>query len=445
MTYPTTSCCPICKITIPAVKSIEGNNVFLSKSCPEHGSFKILISKDAQRFFDQTFSSPGKEVYEHQTKVAKGCPDDCGLCPDHKQHLCSALIEITNKCDLRCPVCYFGDFGQEDISFAEFQSRLATILRTENGNLDVLQISGGEPTLHPDFPTFLEYAYNQNITRILVNTNGLSILSDPVIFATLLDHKDKVEVYLQFDGFNTSANLFLRGTDLLQKKLEIIDKLNNANIKICLAVTVIPGNLSELKNILKLAIEKENITGVTFQRFTKTGCGEELTQPSLLQEDILQELADTGYLKYKHIVPLPCSHENCTSVSFLFVADGKVHSLGSMVDFAKHQHIIKNKIGFDSTILDYLKEQTSCCSGGCCSSITRKLPVVKKLRAFTEGKASNYKNMKILRIVVKNFMDATTFDTVRAQKCCVGVAVGDNKIIPFCVNNIFGKRNNADR
>ncbi len=436
----TTSCCPVCLQLLPAYKTIKGQNVYLKKSCAQHGDFEILISKDSKRFTDKTFSSTGKTVYENQTQVSEGCPSDCGLCPDHQQHLCTALIEITDRCDLQCPICYFGEAGSSDISIDEFKARLATVLRTENGELDILQISGGEPTQHRHFPQILETALEENINRILINTNGLSILDSDVVFNSIRDNKDRTEVYLQFDGYNESANRILRGADFSHQKEQVIEKLNAADIKICLAVTLIPENLSEIRNILDLATKVKNITGVTFQRFSHSGRGVGLPNISLTQEDILQAIDDTNYLRYEHIVPLPCSHENCTSISFIFVADNQMYPLGKYIDFAKHQSIIKDRLQFDSTVLTELKKELACTSSGCCSWIIDNRKITRKLREFTNGRASNYNNMKMLRIVVKNFMDAETFDTERAKKCCVGVSIGGDRIIPFCVNNIFNKR-----
>lgn len=438
------SCCPECLKILPAIKSVEGNNVFLTRTCPDHGEFKVLISKDVKRFLDKTFTSVGKEVYEHQTEVREGCPQDCGWCPDHKQHICTGLIEITDKCNLECPVCYFGTSGKNDISINEFKSRLNTLLRTEGGKLDVLQISGGEPTLHPEFSQILIRALEEKIERVVINTNGLSILTSDFVFDIIEKNKDRTEIYLQFDGFNSDANTFLRGKNLLQKKKEVIHKLDNAGIKMCLAVTLIPENLSEIKAIMDLAIATENITGITFQRFTKTGQGFNLSQNSLTQEDILQEIDNTDYLKYKDIVPLPCSHENCTSISFLFVENGKAYSLAKYIDFTKHQDVLKNRLSFNTESLEYLKEQLDCSSKGCCSWITNSIPIVQKLKEFTTGSGSNYQKMKMLRIVVKNFMDSSTFDVERAKKCCVGVSIGNNKIIPFCINNIFQHRKSSN-
>jgi 7,8-dihydro-6-hydroxymethylpterin dimethyltransferase len=432
----TKSTCPTCKKVIEAEKIVEGQYVYMTKTCPEHGDFKILLSKDKKRFLETPFTSAGKKVHEFQTDCDKGCPHDCGFCPEHNQHLCSVLIEITGRCNLRCPICYFGDFEQTDISVDEFKARLDTAMRAEAGELDVLQISGGEPTLHPQFCEILEEACSQNIKRVVINTNGLSLMEDEKVYNYVKKLKDRCEIYLQFDGWNEKANTFLRGSNLANKKEEIVNKLNKDDIKICLAVTVLKDNLEELPKILKYACDVRNITGITYQRFTKTGDGAKQTQEdSLVQEDLLYAIETKGYIKYKDLVPLPCSHENCTSIGFVFVVDKKIYSIADFIDYEEHKDIIKDKIAFESGILEYLEKQLNCSC--CCSVLKNKLPIVEKLKEFTKGESSIYKDMKVLRIVVKNFQDAYTFDTDRAKKCCIGVSIGNNKIIPFCVNNIF--------
>jgi len=440
MIKETKACCPECLAILPGEKSVEGNDVYLLRTCPEHGFIKTLISRDAKRFFNKTFSSPRKDVHERQTKKEKGCPDDCGWCTEHKQHLCTSLIEVTGKCNLKCPVCYYGDKAGGDISFEEFKSRLDVVMRTENDKLDVLQLSGGEPTLHAEFGRILDHAASRGINRILINTNGLTMLSNEALYEKVKSLKDRVELYLQFDGFNREAGVELRGEDLLDKKLKLLEKMDKDNIKSSLAATMYKKNLDETGQIIELAVKTKNIAGITFQRLTKTGWARNNGEADVIHEDILASIDRSKFLKYDHIVPLPCSHENCTSISFLFVADEEVHPLAKYIDFAKHQAVIQNKIGFESTILDYLKDHLSCGSGGCCSCITDQMGPMKKIREFTEGKASSYKNMKMLRIAVKNFMDAYTFDTERAEKCCVGVSAGNGKLIPFCVNNIFDRR-----
>lgn len=431
MKTETKALCPVCLKTVPAVKVQRGSDVWLEKTCPEHGLFTVQAAKDAERFFDKTYDVEGKPF--HAVAAFKGnCGTDCGWCDAHKQHICTGLIEVTEACNLACPICYFGKKSPQHISVDEFKTRLQTLLTVEQDRLDVLQISGGECLLHPQFGEILQEALNADIGRILINTNGLNLLTDSAAFDLIKRHKDRVEIYLQFDGFDDEVYQTLRGKKLLSQKLEILRRLNEAEIKICLAVTVYQGNLKEIPAILKLAVELKHISGITFQRLTKVGSAAGTPIPSVLQEDILLAAAGSGYMKYKDLIPLPCSHENCTSLGFLFCQGNKVYSLGDYVDYSKCTAQIANRIAFDKTILDYMKKNVCKCFVG---RVLGGNFMLDKLQEFAQGNGSCHKDMKIVRIIVKNFMDADTFDWQRAQKCCTGVSVGNGKVIPFCVHN----------
>jgi len=438
MSFPpvsTKSLCPICLQPISASKWADGTDVWLEKNCPQHGVQRVRISKDAVRFFDQTFAVEGKPVFQRQRPINKGCPEDCGLCPEHRQHLCTGLIEITDRCNLACPVCYYGDApNATDISLAEFADRLETLLRTEGGKLDVLQISGGEPTLHPQFAEILDVAASKEVGRILVNTNGLRLLNDDGPIRALDKQRHRAEVYLQFDGFDDAVYRKLRNVDLIERKLKIIERLDERGIKTSLTVTVFRDNLKELPAILDLACRVESITGVTFQRLTKVGRARNFETETILQEDILHAIGRSDKLKYKDLIPLPCSHVNCTSLGFLFRTDGgKVYTLSDYVDYAKCKDVLANRIAFDKTILEYMKKNVCCCF---VTKIFGDTFLLDKLREFSEGGGSSHRGMKILRVLVKNFMDAETFDVERAKQCCVGVSTGGNRIVPFCVHNL---------
>lgn len=431
MKQKTKAICPVCLETVDAVKEQKGNNVWLHKNCPKHGAFSVQIAKDAQRFFDKTYDVEGKP-FKAITSFNGNCGEDCGWCEKHKQHICTGLIEITDACNLSCPICYFGKKAHKHISVEEFKSRLQTLLTVEKGHLDVLQISGGECLLHPQLKEILQIALKEDIGRILINTNGLNLLTDTVIFDFIKQHKDRIEIYLQFDGFDDNVYKTLRGKALLKQKQNILEKLNKAEIKICLAVTVYQENLKEIPAILKLAVDLKHISGITFQRLTKVGSATGTKIPSVLQEDILLAIADSGYMRYKDLIPLPCSHENCTSLGFLFCQGKKVYSLGDYVDYSKCKTQISNRIAFDKTILDYMKKNVCKCFVG---RVLGGNFMLDKLQEFAQGNGSCHKDMKIVRIIVKNFMDADTFDWQRAQKCCTGVSVGNGKIIPFCIHN----------
>jgi hypothetical protein len=416
---------------IPAEKRVAGKDVFLEKSCPEHGHFSTQLAKDAQRFFDKRFDVAGKKFQPICSFHGK-CGEDCGWCDAHRQHVCTGLIEVTEACNLSCPICYFGKHSNRHLSVDEFKSRLDTLMRVESGHLEVMQISGGECLIHPQFCEILDEALRTDAGRILVNTNGLALLSDEAVFSKIRDNRDRVEVYLQFDGFDDGVYRTLRGRELLASKLEIISKLDDSEIKICLAITVCQQNLKEIPAILDFAVKTRHISGMTFQRLTKVGSAKDSPVPTVLQEDILLALAGSGMLSYKDMVPLPCSHENCTSLGFLFCQDGKTYSIGDYVDYTKCVDKLSNRIAFDKTILDYVKKDICDCFAG---RLLGSTFLLDKLRDFAAGGASSYKDMKIVRILVKNFMDAETFDFERARKCCTGVSAGDGKVIPFCIHN----------
>lgn len=431
MKIETDALCPICLKTIPATKIKKGQDIFLERTCPEHGYFSDKIAKDAKRFFDKTFDVVGKE-FNPVTTFSGECGRDCGWCDKHRQHICTGLIEITESCNMACPICYFGKKSSKHISIDEFKNRLETLLTVENGSLDVLQISGGECLIHPDFLEMLDIALEKNIGRVLINTNGLALLENEVIFSKIRDNKDKVEVYLQFDGFDDEVYKTLRGCSLVQQKIDIINKLNDNDIKICLAVTVYEGNLNEIPKILELSVKTKHISGITFQRLTKVGSALSASVPSVFQEDILLAIAQSGYMGYKDLIPLPCSHENCTSLGFLFCKGDKTYSLGDYVDFTKCKDQIANRVAFDKTILDYMKKNVCKCFVG---RVLGSSFMLEKLQDFAQGDGSCHKDMKIVRILVKNFMDPGTFDWERAKKCCTGVSVGNGRVIPFCVHN----------
>ena len=431
MKQETKALCPICLKTIPAIKVQRGSEVWLEKTCPEHGSFLVQIAKDAERFFDKTYDVEGKP-FQAITPFNGNCGPDCGWCDAHKQHICTGLIEITEACNLACPICYFGKKSTQHITVEEFKVRLQTLLTAEQGHLDVLQISGGECLIHPQFKEILQESLHADIGRILVNTNGLRLLTDTDTFDLIKQHKDRVEIYLQFDGFDDEVYKTLRGKSLLTQKQEILKQLNVAEIKTCLAVTVYQENLKEIPAILKLAVELKHISGITFQRLTKVGSAAGTEIPSVMQEDILLAIANSGYMKYKDLIPLPCSHENCTSLGFLFCQGDKVYSLGDYIDYSKCKTQLSTRIAFDKTILDYMQKNVCKCFVG---KVLGDNFMLDKLQEFAQGNGSSYKDMKIVRIIVKNFMDADTFDWQRAQKCCTGVSVGNGKVIPFCVHN----------
>jgi len=235
----------------------------------------VLIAEDVDyyRRCREVFLKPPEMPNVYNTPVRWGCPYDCGLCSDHEQHSCLTLLEINDHCNLECPVCYAssGPGRSEFRDLTVLESMLDAIVRNE-GKPDVVQISGGEPTLHPDFFAVLDLAKARPIQHLMVNTNGTRIAKDPEFVKRLAEYQPGFEIYLQFDSLEAGALIDLRGADLRNIRRRAIDNLNRAGISTTLVATVKKGvNDSELGAIIDYALQQPCVRGVTFQPIQAAG------------------------------------------------------------------------------------------------------------------------------------------------------------------------------
>src|SRR5579864_2604355 len=268
----TNSLCHKCLKVVSAKVILQDNKVYLLKTCPEHGAMRTLLSSDASYYLSQTqYNKPGTLPRRFQTPVEKGCPLDCGLCTDHEQHTCLALIEITEACNLRCPTCFAdSDIGRYS-PLDEVERMLDTVVENE-GYADVVQISGGEPTIHPQLLEILAMAKQKRIKALMINTNGVRIAKDEDFVRSLSAFKGNFEVYLQFDGFRQSTYEELRGLDLRDVKTQAIANLTRYEIPINLTATIKRGvNEDEIGQIVKFGVAEKMVRGITFQPITNVG------------------------------------------------------------------------------------------------------------------------------------------------------------------------------
>jgi uncharacterized radical SAM superfamily Fe-S cluster-containing enzyme len=211
----TQSLCEICLKLVPTKIQILDNEVWYEKRCREHGVQSTLVSTDAAYWrLCKDFIKPGDRPLQFQHRTEFGCPYDCGLCPDHEQHSCLALIEITEHCNLTCPVC-FAESAPTRTKFTPLATveKMLDALVASEGEPDLVQISGGEPTLHPDFFEILDAVRARPIRHVMINTNGLRIAREKDFVARLAENKRGLEVYLQFDSLQRDALVNLRGAD----------------------------------------------------------------------------------------------------------------------------------------------------------------------------------------------------------------------------------------
>ena len=442
----TKSICPVCKRNLDAEIFVEKGKMYMKKSCQDHGRFKALILSDAQWYYNSLkFNKPGSVPLHFNSRVANGCPDDCGLCPNHQQHTCLGVLEITDSCNLHCNQC-FADSAAEGsfMPVAEVKRRIENLIRCE-GKIEVVQISGGEPTLHPQLVDIIELIKSYDVQSVMLNTNGIRIAQSPDFIERLsLVEPTKPSIYLQFDGFKDSFYKNYRGRPLLDTKLKAIERLSNHGFKVALVVTVIKGqNDDQIGKICEFAIKHEQIRSVNFQPVFYEGrsCGELDALDRITLTDIfaMAEEQTAGMLLKDDFVPVPCPFPSCSGLTYVYYEDGKATPITRLIDVEDYLDFISNRTmaHLSDDIFRALKSlfSFSVDSGSLsmvqdfCTACGLTLPRIDSIAE------------RVTMIGSMAFMDAYTFDWKRAMKCCVHELVAEDKIVPFCVyNNIFRER-----
>lgn len=267
----TESVCPECLARIPAQRVARGEDVYLRKTCPTHGDFSTIIWRGQPAF--ESWVRPKLPSYPENpfTPVDKGCPYDCGLCPDHRQQSCCTLLEVTARCDLGCPVCFASAGGNApDPELAAIAGWYQALLRA--GGPFNIQLSGGEPCLRDDLPEIIALGSSLGFTFFQLNTNGLRLARDPVYLRQLVE-AGLSTVFLQFDGVSDPVYVKLRGRPLLEQKLAAVENCVRAGVGVMLVPTVAPGvNDDEIGALIEFALRRAPaVRGIHFQPISYFG------------------------------------------------------------------------------------------------------------------------------------------------------------------------------
>jgi 7,8-dihydro-6-hydroxymethylpterin dimethyltransferase len=436
------SICSTCYRRIDAKIVFEDDCVFMLKHCPEHGHERVLIADDVDyyRRCREVFIKPPEMPQRYNTPVKWGCPYDCGLCTDHEQHSCLTLIEICDYCNLRCPICYAasGPERQQFRSMAEIERMLDAVVRNE-GQPDVVQISGGEPTMHPEFFRVLEAAKARPIRHLMVNTNGVKIAESEAFTARLASYVPDLEIYLQFDSFERDPLVALRGIDLRAVRTKALERLNNHGISTTLVVTLKKGlNDHEIGRIIDFAIEQPCVRGVTFQPIQdagRTNSFDASTDRLTLTEVRRKILEQTKVFRAEDVIPVPC-HPDALAMAYALKLAGKVTPLTGMIE----PDVLINAGG--NTIL---YEQDQAVRDGVfklfatnhspASGATTLRELLCCLPSVLVPEHLGYEN--IFRVIIMQFIDHHAFDVRSVKKSCVHIVHPDGRIIPFDTYNLF--------
>lgn len=304
----TTSLCENCLETVPAKVIIEDERVYYLKRCRAHGVQKTLISDDLAYWRSQKdWLKPGDRPLRTQTRTEAGCPFDCGLCPDHEQHSCLAIIEINSACNLACPVCFADaeDMHGGHLPLATIEHMLDALVESE-GEPDLVQLSGGEPTLHPQFFEILDAVKRRPIRHVMINTNGIRIAQDAAFVTRLASYAPRLEVYLQFDSLDDDALVNLRGARLSRIRRAALEALERVGLSTTLVAVVKRGiNDGEIAAIVRHALEWPCVRGVTFQPVQDAGRNEGFDGKAnrMILSQIRREVVKAGVFGEEDMIP----------------------------------------------------------------------------------------------------------------------------------------------
>ena len=231
------SICPVCRRVIDAHILLRDNKVYMRKRCPEHDSFEALVYGDAQTYTSSAkFNKPVTIPLKFSTAIEHGCPHDCGLCPDHQQHVCVGIIEVNSSCNMDCPLCFANAGSGFNLTLAEVEAILDHLVETK-GNPEVVQFSGGEPSIHPQIIPMLRAAKSRGITHVMLNTNGKRIANDDDFIRQLSEVRPTI--YFQFDGFESETYRIIRGeANILPEKLRALDRLADIDCNVILVPAI---------------------------------------------------------------------------------------------------------------------------------------------------------------------------------------------------------------
>lgn len=436
----TISLCPQCLKRIDAKIVFEDNNVFMLKRCPEHGNTKVLIADDKEYYKKiRNYNKPSETPYKFNTKTHYGCPYDCGLCPDHEQHSCLTVIEITDRCNLTCPTCYANSSPSHGRhrTLEEVKTMLDTIVDNEK-TPDVIQISGGEPTLHPQFFDILDYAKSLPIKHLMVNTNGIEIAKDFEFAKRLKTYAPDFEIYLQFDSFKEDALVAMRGAKLGKIREKAIEHLNKLNLSTTLVVTLQKGlNDDEIGKVIEYALEQQCVRGVTLQPTQIAGRLDNFNEDSgriTLTEVRRKILEQTNIFEPDDLIPVPCNPDALV-MGYVLKLDGKVEPLTRYINPADLLDNSRNTIVYEQDEGLHQKMFEIFSTGTSTDKASSKLHSLLCCLPFVEAPQLGYDNL--FRVIIMQFIDAHNFDVRAIKKSCVHIVNKDNKIIPFETMNLF--------
>jgi uncharacterized radical SAM superfamily Fe-S cluster-containing enzyme len=461
----TRSICPECRRVIDANVVLRDGKVYMRKRCPDCGPFEALVYGDAEAYSRLArYNKPGTIPLAFDAEVAEGCPYDCGLCPEHQQHTCLGIIEVNSTCDMSCPLCFASAAPGFNLTLEEVEEILDNFVRAE-GTPEVVQFSGGEPTIHPQIIDFVRVAKARGIPFVMINTNGKRIARDD----RFLDELAAVgpSFYFQFDGFERETYRVIRGEpDILEEKLRALDRLAARGLGVTLVPAIERGvNEHEIGRIVDFAIEHPAVRGINFQ--PAFHAGRHLPHDPLQRvtiPDVLQwiETQTNGMFRRDDFVPVPCCFPTCNAVTYAFVEDAeptdgrggrdaggpsgrrKITPLPRIVNVHDYLDYITNRAMPDFSLEIKRALEGLWSSSSVAGSDRSAEQAMFSCQACGIPEATTIRDLaqRMIMIMLQDFMDPWTFNQKNLMKCCKAFLLPGRQV-PFCAYNSLGYREQA--
>jgi uncharacterized radical SAM superfamily Fe-S cluster-containing enzyme len=469
----TKSLCPECLQVVDAEVFEDQEKIMIKKTCPEHGEFENTYWQDSKAYnFAANYDHPGEGISNPRTTIEGECPQNCGICAEHESQTILGLIDVTNRCNLRCPICFANAAVSKSLyepSYEEIRQMLRNLRENQPVPTPSIQYAGGEPTVRKDIVELIKLAREEGFSHTQIATNGIKLAKDPELAQKLKDASLNT-VYLQFDGITEEPYIATRGRNLLPTKLEAIENCRKANLGIVLVPTLVKGiNDDQVGDIIQFAIDNlDVIRGVNFQPVSFAGRTpadevekQRITIPKfqeLVEKQTEGKISSDDFYPASSVIPVTdfveaiegkeqiaiTCHPHCGAATYIFIDGDEVIPITRFVDVDKFFDLL-------SRSSDDIKNGGFIGKAKVLKRATMKLPKTidrdKKpesldltgilTKVFKERSYSALGDFhhETLLISCMHFMDPWNFDQDRVRRCVIHYAVPDGRIIPFCSMN----------
>ncbi len=469
----TKSLCPQCLSVVDAEVYEDDDKIMIKKECKEHGSFDSTYWGNNELYMKASESDyKGDGIHNPQTSSESECPLNCGVCSEHESQTILGLIDVTNRCNLKCPVCFANAAVSKHLyepSYEEIRKMLQALRSNEPVPAPAIQYAGGEPTVRKDIVDLIKLAKEEGFTHTQIATNGLRLARSPELVKELKEAELNT-IYLQFDGVTEEPYIKIRNKDLLATKLKAIENCREANLGIVLVPTLVKGiNDNQIGDIIKFAVNNiDIIRGVNFQPVSFAGRtpsdeveGQRITIPDF---EVLVEKQTDSKIKVEDFHPAssvtPISefieaiegerqviftcHPHCGAATYVFIDDGEIIPITQFIDVDRFFNLLSKSAGdireggitgkAKTVARATLELPRTIDVSKAPSSIDIKNILTSVLKERSYGALGDFHHNTLL-IACMHFMDPWNFDQDRVKRCVIHYAVPDGRIIPFCSMN----------